>query len=259
MGSDCDFPFCHDDLDPQLPFLGPFQNRGARVLFQPHGHLWQVHWSALNAVELLECIRMGLLAGCLHQILLQIEYVPPEFEVEFVRAGWRPAGEFVEAWIEGLDSFRPAQAFRHPVRLMLHPDVMDVVYITNSCRSQIRSSYSTQPDWILRWAEAPNQRVYVGVDGNRPVGVIFTGLYGFDHPRGATCWIRDMVVLPTYQNRGIGRELLMMALAWGISNNARRAYLTVDVQNERAIHLYRSAGFQLRAGRGQINLQCDIA
>jgi len=50
---------------------------------------------------------------------------------------------------------------------------------------------------------------------------------------------------PDYRNRGISRKLLQ-ALLWEIAGLQKHACLFVKKQNEAAIHLYRSLGFQIR-------------
>jgi ribosomal protein S18 acetylase RimI-like enzyme len=217
-----------------------------------------VHWSAGSASGLIGAIDTAVRQANLHRATLQVEFVPPEFEIEMLQTGYRQAGEFVDAWIENLPSAHPLQPHRYPVRTMLSTEVMLAAGITQSCREQTRGFYGEEPSRIEQWISNPNQKVLFGLDGDRPVGVMLTGLYGFDHPRGTVCWIRELAVLPSFQKRGVGRELLLAGLQWGISHSAKRAFLSVDVQNEHAIRLYEKAGFVLRPGRGQINLQCDI-
>ncbi len=259
MISSCEFLYCHDDLDPSRPYLGAFETEAARVLIQPHRALWLLHWYANSASALLLAIQRAVRDANLKAVTLQIEFVPPDFELEMLNAGWRHAGEFVEAEIEDLQAAHKLPTLHFPVRTMLANEIMVAARITEACRGQTRGYYGEHPEWIERFAADPNQKVWMAVDGSRPVGVMFAGLFGFDHPRGPVCWIRDMAVLPSFQNRGVGQEMLLTALHWGLQNSAKRATLAVDVQNDKAIHLYQSAGFHLKPGRGQINLRCDFS
>ncbi|MGD8416999.1 MAG: GNAT family N-acetyltransferase [Pseudomonadales bacterium] len=55
----------------------------------------------------------------------------------------------------------------------------------------------------------------------------------------------NVVVYPNATDRGIGRALLEHAIAWSRRNRAvEKIELHVRAGNERAIHLYRSLGFQ---------------
>lgn len=55
-----------------------------------------------------------------------------------------------------------------------------------------------------------------------------------------------IVVKKAFWNQGIGRILLEEALAWAENNSIlRRLELTVQVRNERAVHLYKELGFEI--------------
>lgn len=245
-----DYAYCHDDVDPNLPYIGPFDSEDGRVWLQPRGPIWVVYWSGSSARGLFAAANLAVEQSRLRHTTLQIENVPPEFEAELLKSGFTPAGELVEAWMENLQAAHPALKHNYPARNMLYSEIMIAAHIMKSCKF-----YGEDPAWIEAWGANPNQKVFLGMDGDRPVGVLFAGLYGFDHPKGTVCWIRELAVLPSFQNRGVGRELLLTALQWGIIHGAKRAYLKVDVQKEYALRLYKKVGFLLRPGRGQINLQ----
>jgi ribosomal-protein-alanine N-acetyltransferase len=57
--------------------------------------------------------------------------------------------------------------------------------------------------------------------------------------------VMNLTVGPSWRRRGIGRELVHRALAWGHEHGARRALLEVRASNSRAIHLYEQAGFRV--------------
>lgn len=55
-----------------------------------------------------------------------------------------------------------------------------------------------------------------------------------------------IVVKKAFWNQGLGRILLEEALAWAENNSIlRRLELTVQVRNERAVHLYKELGFEI--------------
>jgi GNAT superfamily N-acetyltransferase len=252
------YTFSHIDLDPERPALGPFETDGARIFLQPGPPVWQVRWEADSAAALVNAIRQVAQIARLRKVTLQVEFVPPEFEADMLREGFLVAGEFVGAWIEDLPGHRPVPPRRYPVRTMISTEVMAAARITYSCQGQLRGYYGKQAEWIEIWAADGNHRIFLAMDGDRPTGVLFAGLDRYADPQGAVCWIREMAVVPSFQNRGLGRELLAAALQWGLNHNATRAFLEVDVHNDRAIHLCQSLGFELRPGRGQIHLQYDI-
>jgi len=77
----------------------------------------------------------------------------------------------------------------------------------------------------------------------KTAGICCTGIYGHDSEKGAVVWIRMIAVTPECQGRGIGRNLLMQALQYGVEHGAKRAFLHVDLENKNAVKLYESVGF----------------
>jgi ribosomal-protein-alanine N-acetyltransferase len=57
--------------------------------------------------------------------------------------------------------------------------------------------------------------------------------------------VHTIGVHPAYQHRGIGRRLLRELLAYADARRAAATYLEVRTDNEAAIALYRSEGFQV--------------
>ena len=54
------------------------------------------------------------------------------------------------------------------------------------------------------------------------------------------------MVKKAFWNQGLGRILLEEALAWAEdSQDIRRLELSVQVRNERAVHLYKDLGFEI--------------
>ena len=60
--------------------------------------------------------------------------------------------------------------------------------------------------------------------------------------------LQSIAVRPDSRGRGLGRRLLTALMAWGRTNGAREAVLSVERGNERAVKLYDGLGFKI-AGR----------
>ena len=86
------------------------------------------------------------------------------------------------------------------------------------------------------------------------VGIVCTGTYAHDSEKGPVSWIREAAVVPSYQNRGIARKLILQALAYGKRNGATRAFLAADEENRNAIRLYTSIGFLPGGDESQIDM-----
>jgi ribosomal protein S18 acetylase RimI-like enzyme len=77
------------------------------------------------------------------------------------------------------------------------------------------------------------------LDGS-PVGVLMT----VEVPETASWEVAYMGVVPEARRRGLGRELLLHALAAARASRAPSVHLSVDVRNQPAWQLYRSLGFE---------------
>jgi ribosomal protein S18 acetylase RimI-like enzyme len=72
----------------------------------------------------------------------------------------------------------------------------------------------------------------------RNIGYCLTGCT--DH----TGYIQRLAVLPSSRRRGGARSLVVDALEWLRARDAVSVYVNTDVQNDAALHLYSSLGFQ---------------
>lgn len=73
------------------------------------------------------------------------------------------------------------------------------------------------------------------------------GLVGYVHVTRSSSMpesrVEYVAVHPTARGRGIGRALLSTAVGWLLGEGAPVVYLTVDAENDRALGVYRAAGF----------------
>lgn len=93
--------------------------------------------------------------------------------------------------------------------------------------------------------EPPSAAIVEGPGGTVVGAVVVTRLgpeaWGWD----GGPWVADIFVVPSHQGRGLGRALIMRAVAWSRAAGERRIGLTVSDGNP-AERLYVSAGFQRR-------------
>jgi ribosomal protein S18 acetylase RimI-like enzyme len=73
--------------------------------------------------------------------------------------------------------------------------------------------------------------------------------YGLFGRGGAAGYVQRLAVAPEMQGLGLGRELLGDGLRWLRAHGARRVYVNTQEDNDRALALYKRAGFaQLPVG-----------
>lgn len=82
-----------------------------------------------------------------------------------------------------------------------------------------------------------------GADGAWPAGGCVATIQGVIDETGHGA-IQNVGVVPECRGRGIGRALLVKALAGFAAAGARRAFLEVTAQNAPAVRMYRGLGFR---------------
>jgi len=105
----------------------------------------------------------------------------------------------------------------------------------------------------------PGGHILVALHGERPVGVC--AMIVSTRP-GCRFELAKMGVDPAFQGRGIGRALVMAALAWAREQGAQKVYLESNTILQPAIRLYLSMGFrQVDAGSSpykRSNIQMEV-
>lgn len=99
--------------------------------------------------------------------------------------------------------------------------------------------------WFKAWYDEKKQEMtrtnILGVFENSVlVGFVCVALYG----PAPTLWIRLIAVLPEHQGKGYGKALMIGALTYGRYRGARKSYLAVDAQRDKAISLYRKLNYK---------------
>lgn len=93
------------------------------------------------------------------------------------------------------------------------------------------------PEGVLRDMRSGIRYGYV-TDGGRKVGY-----FGLRPEEDGSLFLSKVYLVPEERGKGHGSELLQAMLAWGREHGCRRAYLHVNVRNEKAIRAYERNGF----------------
>jgi mycothiol synthase len=100
------------------------------------------------------------------------------------------------------------------------------------------------PQNFINWRDVPEEQFVFTMarSGGRPVGVCLSEIeHGSGDQEG---WVDILGVVPDARRSGLGRALLADGLKWIGERRAKVALLGVDAQNEKALGLYRSVGFE---------------
>ena len=97
------------------------------------------------------------------------------------------------------------------------------------------TNYTNQPQ-MLEQSLTHSLAIYVARDGEEIVGLVRLVGDGF-----SSVFVQDLIVLPSYQRRGIGSDLMKEALE--DYKDAYQVQLVTD-QTEKNLGFYRSLGFE---------------
>lgn len=86
--------------------------------------------------------------------------------------------------------------------------------------------------------------IFVAEKDNRAIGMVTLQLTVSTALGGLSAWLEDLVVLPEYQKRGIGRRLLEELRHWCLNRNCKRIQLLADKDNAEALDFYRDGSWQ---------------
>jgi len=157
---------------------------------------------------------------------------------------------YCDFWIRQL---LPEYKFSGDVEFLQENECAEAAAVSQSCEGQSRGVNAESEQWFRDWLKGEdNGAKNVGatdcgvivhkIDG-KIAGFCCTCIYGHESEKGAAVWIRWIDVTPEYQGQGIGRNLLMQTLQYGIEHGAKRAFLAADLENKNAVKLYESVGF----------------
>jgi ribosomal protein S18 acetylase RimI-like enzyme len=87
-------------------------------------------------------------------------------------------------------------------------------------------------------------RILVAIEEGTPIGVAaLSFVWPIEHG-GRSAWLEELYVTPTARGRGIGTDLLRVALHTATDEGAVAVDLEVDVDHQRAAKLYEREGFR---------------
>src|SRR4029079_16550831 len=101
-----------------------------------------------------------------------------------------------------------------------------------------RPGFCPQATWLVVADELTAEDAAAGFAGSCVATV--QGVID-EHGHGG---IQSVGVMPEFRGRGLGRALMLKALAGFATCGAKRAYLEVTAQNRAAMQMYRDLGFR---------------
>ncbi|MDU6809659.1 MAG: GNAT family N-acetyltransferase [Clostridium sp.] len=221
--------------------------------FNYEGKINEYHWATNSVQYLIDCLKDKkefLVTFIPHEWVQKLEEVGL-----IVRNAWRDYFKYNLNEIEPLDNFE----------FLTIEECEEASKVTMMCKNQSRGFTGQTSKWMKVWISnteisgsntgTRNNGVIIerGIN-NEIIGVICVATYGHEIEKGPILWIREIAVIPKFQNNGIGRKLILRALAYGKKHNAARAFLAADECNYPGIHLYTDIGFVPSEEKSQIDM-----
>ena len=138
-----------------------------------------------------------------------------------------------------LDRVRFAQCPPPHRALVIEPaGPADVDALTSHWMSSREVTQEEARRRIVRWLGQANQRFYIGRLSGEPVGMLRL------HTDVPNIYINSFRVHTTYRGRGYGRQILMEVIERLIAEDWGHIMIEVATDNEIALNLYESCGFE---------------
>ena len=124
-------------------------------------------------------------------------------------------------------------------------DEEDYLYVRNAGFATLKGSET--PMTIAEVKKMKNDEDYIkgGIfllyHREKPVGIVRS--INDSHNDESVINIGPIALIPEYQGKGLGRQLVRKALQFGNSIGLPKAVLSANADNERAVHLYMKEGF----------------
>ncbi len=130
-------------------------------------------------------------------------------------------------------------------------DFVDVY--TSAYRGLEEYAYTRKKDvrWYFRWLRKRDSEGFFTYEIEKPVGFIACDSNWFSvYEDSEVCEIHEIVVHPMWQNRGIGKSLMVKAFEYAKSRGKSLIELWVGRKNFKAIGFYRKFDFEIAGFHG---------
>lgn len=221
------------DLDHML--LGDWRLRFARGFSGRANSATALHEGATLSDAEIDTIEAFYRDHALPSLIRLTPFVRPELDRRLAERGYaaKSASEYRAVSLKGPRGFEPG---------LMHAETPTAAWIADFGRLNGRTDFnSTTMTHMLERLDARATFASIIEDGHRVavgMGVLTDGLME----------IQSIAVDATLRKRGLGRRVVGGLLAWGCTQGARAAILSVEATNEPAIRLYTSLGFEKAAG-----------
>lgn len=222
-------------------------NEHLKVLYKNDVVQPVIEYAAVNLEVLVDYLQESKLKGALH-------FVPPIAVAPLQLQGFKVLGEYADFFCNPLGNIRKSTEQTENLPIGYHieyatpEDDNELAEISQRCIGLSRGFFGETKEWFADWIA--ENRVIVEREDNCILGFCCVSTYN----EGTTLWIRELLVSPEQQRRGIGQKLMTNAFQYGMREGAVKSFLAVDIENVGAIQLYNKFGFERKGDETEIHM-----
>ena len=213
-----------------------------KLLFDSSNEINEIHYACDDLHELISNIRAHNLKGL-------IKFIPFEAIPLFEKNGFEVHCAYQDYVLNDLRQTSELLDKTEEMQFATLENAKQLTALSKTCDGLSRGYFGETEAWFFDWLN-DNKVIVKEVDGEI-VGFCCVSIYA----EGTTLWIRELAVNPDFQGNGIGKELMKMALKYGLLNGAKKSFLAVDLENSTAIRLYKQFGFEAKINEIEVQMK----
>ncbi len=211
------------------------------LLHKKSNDLSEIHYATDDLEELLDSIRTSNLKGL-------IKFIPFDTIGQFEFNDFKIHCVYQDYFLNNLNIASKSLDTKHEIKFATLEEAKKLSDISQACSGLSRGFFGETEEWIRDWL-IENEIIVKYING-KLIGFCCVSIYA----EGTTLWIRELAVHPDFQGKGFGKELMGMAIKYGLSKGAQKSFLAVDIENKTAIHLYEYYGYEAKVNEIEVQM-----
>lgn len=211
------------------------------LLYMRSENFNEIHYATNDLEELLKWIKAKNLIGL-------VKFIPFDKIAQFELNDFKIHCAFQDFLLKDLKQVSKLLENEFEIQFATVNEAKSISEISQKCAGLSRGFFGETEEWIKDWIS--ENKIIVKYNDCEMVGFCCVSIYA----EGSTLWIRELAVHPDFQGKGFGKDLLEMSLKYGIQNGAQKSFLAVDIENKRAIQLYKYFGYEAKENEIEVQM-----
>lgn len=211
------------------------------LLHKKSNDLSEIHYATNDLEELLDGITTNNIEGL-------IKFIPFDSIGQFELNGFRIHCVYQDYLLKNLNVASKLLNTECEIQFATLEQAKELSNISQACSGLSRGFFGETEEWVKEWL-IENEIIVKYIHG-KLIGFCCVSIYA----EGTMLWIRELAVHPDFQGKGFGKELMGMAIQYGLSKGAQKSFLAVDIENKTAIVLYEYYGYEAKVNEIEVQM-----